>query len=64
MSDSKQHLYSFQAYDREAFVPSIHIAGRHMDKTMIAPYELVQSISFSTNRAAANRRGIPLSITE
>ena len=63
MSDSKQHLYSFQAYDRDVYVPSIHIAGRHIDKNMIAPYELVQSISFSTNRASAHAGDTPTIIT-
>lgn len=47
---NNEHLYSFQAYDRDVYVPSIHIAGKYVDKQMIAPYELVQSINFSVNR--------------
>ena len=49
--DKNEHLYSFQAYDRDVYVPSVHIAGKYVDKQMIAPYELVQSINFSVNRA-------------
>ena len=49
--ENSQHLYSFQAYDRDVYVPSVHIAGKYVDKQMIAPYELVQSINFSVNRA-------------
>lgn len=45
--DKREHLYAFQAYDKDVYTPSIHIAGRYVEKEMIAPYELVPSINIS-----------------
>ena len=52
MGDEREHLYAFQMYEDDLSMDSIHIAGT-IKETMIAPYDLIQSINISINRVRA-----------